>query len=107
MAEGRSGLGQAAAQLAAMATTVGLGLVGGLLTGTIMFAEWEQWNYLDSTYFCVISLLKIGLGDFVPGTSTLVNDVGQRQMNNVKLIINFLYLLGRNTIARKFYYATH
>ena len=82
-------------------------MLGYLLTGTIMFAEWEQWNYLDSTYFCVISLLKIGLGDFVPGTSTLVNDAGQRQMNNVKLIINFLYLLGRNTIARKFYYATH
>ena len=26
--------------------------------GTIMFAEWEQWDYLDSAYFCVTSLLK-------------------------------------------------
>ena len=27
--------------------------------GTIMFAEWEQWDYLDSAYFCVTSLLKV------------------------------------------------
>ena len=48
MAEGRSGLGQAAAQLAAMATTVGLGLVGGLLTGTIMRAAGAlQWGPSD------------------------------------------------------------
>ena len=38
-----------------------------LLVGTVMFAEWEGWNYLDSIYFCVTSLLKIGFGDFVPG----------------------------------------
>ena len=48
MAEGRTGLGQAAAQLAAMATTVGLGLVGGLLTGTIMRAAGAlQWGATD------------------------------------------------------------
>ena len=48
MAEGRTGLGQAAAQLAAMATTVGLGLVGGLLTGTIMRAAGAlQWGTTD------------------------------------------------------------
>ena len=44
-----------------------------LIVGTIMFAEWEGWNYLDSVYFCVISLCKIGFGDFVPGAhETLV-----------------------------------
>ena len=62
--------------------------------GTVMFAEWEGtekricyvtfpstkmcvtliiplylkgWNYVDSVYFCVTSLAKIGFGDFVPG----------------------------------------
>ena len=35
--------------------------------GTVMFAEWEGWNYIDSVYFCVTSLAKIGFGDFVPG----------------------------------------
>ena len=29
--------------------------------GTVMFAEWEQWDYLDSCYFCVTSLLKVYL----------------------------------------------
>ncbi len=43
-------------------------MVSYLLLGTVMFAEWEKWNYLDSVYFCVTSLLKIGFGDFVPGT---------------------------------------
>ena len=48
MAEGRTGLGQAAAQLAAMATTIGVGLLGGLLTGTIMRAAGAlQWGGTD------------------------------------------------------------
>ena len=48
MAEGRSGLGQAGAQLAAMATTIGLGLLGGLLTGLVMRAAGAaQWGGSD------------------------------------------------------------
>ncbi len=31
-----------------------------LAGGTIMFAEWERWSYLDACYFCVTSLCKIG-----------------------------------------------
>jgi hypothetical protein len=34
-------------------------MLGYLSMGTIMFAEWEDWNYLDSAYFCVTSLLKV------------------------------------------------
>ena len=30
-----------------------------LSLGTVMFAEWEQWDYLDSAYFCTTSLLKV------------------------------------------------
>ncbi|KAL1123218.1 hypothetical protein AAG570_002305 [Ranatra chinensis] len=60
-----------------------------IATGTIMFAEWEKWNYLDSTYFCVTSLCKIGIGDFVPGN----NIMESRSGHQTKLIINFIYLL--------------
>ena len=34
-------------------------MIAYLILGTIMFAEWEDWNYLDSCYFCVTSLLKV------------------------------------------------
>jgi hypothetical protein len=75
-------------------------LGGYVLTGTIMFAEWEGWEYLDSTYFCVTSLCKIGIGDFVPGANILeaLNSGSQ-----TKLVINFVYLLlGMGLIAMCF-----
>merc|ERR1712020_427868 len=70
-----------------------------LLIGTILFAEWEDWNYLDSVYFCVISLTKIGLGDLVPGTHG-----HDSTMHEVKLVVNFVYiLLGMAMVAMCYY----
>ncbi|KAI5634452.1 ion channel domain-containing protein [Phthorimaea operculella] len=67
-----------------------------ILTGTIMFGAWEKWNYLDSTYFCVISLCKIGFGDFVPGANIADSAGG----SHLKLVINFIYvLLGMGLVA--------
>lgn len=57
--------------------------------GTVMFAEWEGWDYLDSVYFCVTSLCKIGFGDFVPGANILDSQGGKQ----TKLAINFVYVL--------------
>lgn len=78
-------------------STACLWVIGGyVLTGTIMFAEWEKWNYLDSVYFCMTSLCKIGIGDFVPGQN--ISD--SREGNQTKLVINFVYLLlGMGLIA--------
>ena len=70
-----------------------------LLIGTILFAEWEHWNYLDSVYFCVISLTKIGLGDLVPGTSD-----HESTMHEVKLVVNFVYILLGMAIVAMCYY---
>lgn len=71
-------------------------IFGYILAGSIMFAEWEDWDYLDSAYFCVTSLCKIGMGDFVPGWK----HGDSSQSNQTKLIINFVYLLlGMGLIA--------
>jgi len=68
-----------------------------LSVGTVMFAEWENWNYLDSVYFVVTSLLKIGLGDFVPGSGT------DGKMDQAKLYINYSYLLlGMGVVAMNY-----
>lgn len=70
-----------------------------MTTGTIMFAEWESWSYLNSCYFSFTSLAKIGIGDFVPGFGG-GGVGGATKDSQTKLIINFMYLLiGMGLIA--------
>ena len=80
-----------------------------------MFAEWEGWNYLDSVYFCVTSLAKIGFGDFVPGTSkhTVLElevmedtkiDFIISNIEQIKLVITFIYILLGMAIVSMCYY---
>lgn len=71
-------------------------IFGYILAGSIMFAQWEGWEFLDSAYFCVTSLCKIGMGDLVPGW----RQDESMQSSQTKLIINFVYLLlGMGLIA--------
>ena len=58
-----------------------------IAAGTITFCAWEKWSYYDAAYFVVISLCKIGFGDFVPGSSTTDGE------NQGKLVINFIFIL--------------
>ena len=75
-----------------------------LLIGTILFAEWEGWNYLDSVYFCVTSLLKIGLGDLVPGVHVGSELDAAETLDELKLVINFVYiLLGMGILSMCYY----
>ena len=75
-----------------------------LIIGTILFAEWEDWSYIDSVYFCVTSLAKIGFGDFVPGRTdrntlsleldeNIIVDPELIQIVQIKLVITFIYIL--------------
>lgn len=64
-------------------------IIGGYICGgAVLFAVWEEWNYLDGSYFCFVTLSTIGFGDLVPG-DTVVSDSGSQE----KLVICSLYLL--------------
>ncbi|GMR43852.1 hypothetical protein PMAYCL1PPCAC_14047, partial [Pristionchus mayeri] len=59
-----------------------------LLAGATIFSIWEKWTFLDSFYFCYISLTTIGFGDKFPG-----NAVGNDKDAQLKLVITSIYLL--------------
>ena len=40
-----------------------------LATGTIFYHFVEDWGWLDSLYFCTVTLTTIGYGDLVPETN--------------------------------------
>lgn len=62
--------------------------------GSAMYSNWENWGILDSVYFCVTSLCKIGFGDLVPGIDT------HNDQDEIKLMFNFVYiLLGMGLLA--------
>lgn len=61
-------------------------VVSYIFAGAILFHKWEGWDYLDSAYFCFITLTTIGFGDFVPAKR--VEDDSQ-----INIALCSLYLL--------------
>ena len=77
-------------------------LLSYLVVGAMLFAHWEDWSYLDGAYFCFISLMTIGFGDFVPGKSYIYNfdETIPESEANAKLVLGAVYiLLGMGIIA--------
>jgi hypothetical protein len=58
-----------------------------LTLGAVLFSIWEKWSFLDSFYFCFITLTTIGFGDFVPGIAL------QAKAEKEKLISAAVYIL--------------
>lgn len=42
--------------------------ISALILGMFVYHWFEGWSYLDSLYFCVISLATVGYGDLTPTT---------------------------------------
>ncbi len=40
-----------------------------IMVGAIFYHNVEQWSWLDSVYFCVVTLATVGYGDFTPTTT--------------------------------------
>ncbi|EAA13189.5 AGAP004718-PA [Anopheles gambiae str. PEST] len=59
-------------------------MIGYIFFGARLFADWENWDILDGSYFCFISLSSIGFGDIVPGAS--VSEIKQ----NFSILQRFL-----------------
>ncbi|KAL3278772.1 hypothetical protein HHI36_016298 [Cryptolaemus montrouzieri] len=67
---------------------------GYILFGTMMFAHWEKWPLLDSCYFCITSLCKLGFGDLIPG------NISTKTGNQLRLVMNYFYMFfGQGLVA--------
>lgn len=40
-------------------------VIGYIVGGAVLFQRWEEWSYLDSAYFCFITLTTIGKNFFM------------------------------------------
>lgn len=62
-------------------------IAGYIFGGAVLFGLWEGWDWLQSAYFCFITLSTIGFGDVVPGT-----DFDNPQAS-AQLILGAIYVL--------------
>lgn len=57
-----------------------------IIAGAFLFHQWEGWTFLDSAYFCFITLTTIGFGDYVPAR-------GVKENSQESIALCSLYLL--------------
>ncbi|XP_030379176.1 potassium channel subfamily K member 15 [Scaptodrosophila lebanonensis] len=75
-------------------------MVSYILSGAILFGRWEEWDYLDGSYFCFISLSSIGFGDLVPGDRVVTADKDKVELSFILCAVYLL--LGMALIAMCF-----
>ncbi|XP_034481067.1 serine/arginine repetitive matrix protein 1 [Drosophila innubila] len=78
-------------------------VVSYILGGAALFAFWEEWSFLDSAYFCFITLTTIGFGDFVPAKG--VKDESEQSIAYCSLYLLFgiaLLAMSFNLVQEEF-----
>ena len=72
-------------------------IVGYIFGGAVLFGLWEGWDWLQSAYFCFITLSTIGFGDVTPGTDF------ENPQASAQLILGAIYVLfGKLAIPTNF-----
>lgn len=67
---------------------------GILFGGAFMFIQTQKWNFLNSIYFCFITLSTIGFGDFVPKNKNNQNiGLTEDQTELVNIAITAIYMI--------------
>ena len=80
---------------------VGVIALAVLATGTIFYHIVEKLNWLDSVYFCVITLATVGYGDITPHTNLGKFFTIFYVLTGVGIIATFANLLIRRAALRR------
>ena len=77
-----------------------LGLSGILLlSGTVFYVVIENWNWLDSFYFCVTTASTVGFGDLSPKTNAGKLFTSVYILVSVGVFVSVFSLLAKSLIA--------
>lgn len=63
-------------------------IAGWIVGGAVLFSVWEDWDFVQASYFCFITLTTIGFGDLVPSVENIDDP-----MNQLKLVLAGVYLI--------------
>lgn len=82
-------------------STMAIVSVSVLFIGAMFFHSVEHWRWLDSFYFCTITLTTIGYGDLVPTTDAAKIFDMFYVLVGIGIIATFANLLIRGTLVRR------
>lgn len=81
-------------------------LISAVALATLLFGTWayhliEKWSWVDSFYFCVVSLTTVGYGDITPSTRFGKLFTCLYLLIGVAIIASLVNILLKGTIARR------
>lgn len=74
-----------------------------VIIGTIFYKSVEQWTWIDSFYFSVMTLTTVGYGDFAPETSAGKLFTTAFIFGGLGIVFTFLQTLAREQAKEPFF----